>query len=254
MKRIHIFEFLDLEWFPDMFRHFMTRYLMQLHKIVGTSRSLVPILEEMISKTNKYTIYDLCSGSGGPIIDTVLQLRKTIDVHLILSDKYPPIEFNNEENIAVTYQKESRDILEMPFLEDGIYTLIASFHHFDSNKAHKILEKITQKQHPICIFELSDNSFPIWLWWIPIIPNLISTFLLTLLIRPINWKQFLFTYLIPILPFCIAWDGAVSNARTYTKSDWDILTRSLNNYDWEVRKVENKTPFKMLVVLGYPKE
>ena len=64
-----------------------------------------------------------------------------------------------------------------------------------------------------------------------------------------SWQQIIFTYLIPILPFGFAWDGAVSNARTYTLSDLDELLVGLKDdgYIWEKGIVEGKIPSMYLI-------
>ena len=51
-----------------------------------------------------------------------------------------------------------------------------------------------------------------------------------------------FTYLIPILPLFIAWDGAVSNARTYTLEDMGELIQGLSGekYSWDMEKLKGK--------------
>ena len=38
-------------------------------------------------------------------------------------------------------------------------------------------------------------------------------------VRPLSWQQLLFTYLIPIIPLCYAWDGQASIMRIYTFDD-----------------------------------
>ena len=57
-----------------------------------------------------------------------------------------------------------------------------------------------------------------------------------------------------ILPFLIAWDGAVSNARTYTIEDMAELTKDLkkDGYQWETGKIKGKGG-KKLYLLGLPK-
>jgi hypothetical protein len=58
-----------------------------------------------------------------------------------------------------------------------------------------------------------------------------------------SWQQLVFTYIIPIIQICFAWDGAVSNARTYTLSDLDKLLHGLetSTYRWEKGTIEGKT-------------
>ncbi len=48
-------------------------------------------------------------------------------------------------------------------------------------------------------------------------------------------RQLVFTYIVPIIPLCFAWDGAVSYARTYTLDDLDELLSGLRSedYRWE---------------------
>jgi hypothetical protein len=73
------------------------------------------------------------------------------------------------------------------------------------------------------------------------------------MVRPMTWQQLVFTYLIPILPMFIAWDGAVSNARTYTLEDMGELIHGLSDetYTWEKGKVKGKGGNK-LYLLGRP--
>lgn len=77
-------------------------------------------------------------------------------------------------------------------------------------------------------------------------------FFITPFVRPLNWKQILFTYLIPVIPIFFAWDGAVSNARTYTLDDLDILLEGLEteDYKWEKGRITGKA--KKLYLLGTP--
>lgn len=72
--------------------------------------------------------------------------------------------------------------------------------------------------------------------------------------RPFTWQQLLFTYLIPIIPICFAWDGAVSNARTYTLSDMELLLEGLesDDYTWEKGVIDGKS--KKLYLLGLPRK
>jgi hypothetical protein len=66
-------------------------------------------------------------------------------------------------------------------------------------------------------------------------------------------RQFVFTYVIPVLPICIAWDGAASNARTYTKGDLEEMLKDLQapDYSWEIGTVRGKnSPGPMLYLLG----
>ncbi|MDQ3100184.1 MAG: hypothetical protein M3R08_02245 [Bacteroidota bacterium] len=102
----------------------------------------------------------------------------------------------------------------------------------------KNIDQCQRKEQPICIYEISDNGFPIFLWWIAIPLNFIMALLITPFVRPLTLEQIIFTYLIPIIPFFFAWDGAVSNARTYTIEDMDILLEGIETKvsPWNTKK------------------
>ena len=75
---------------------------------------------------------------------------------------------------------------------------------------------------------------------------------ITPFVRPLTWKQVIFTYLIPIIPLCFAWDGAVSNVRTYTLEDLDILLEGLENEDYKWEKGKITTKANKIYLLGIP--
>ncbi|WP_438013878.1 hypothetical protein WMF18_23435 [Sorangium sp. So ce315] len=118
--------------------------------------------------------------------------------------------------------------------------------------ARKILESAQRSRQPICIFEISDNSSPRFLWWMALPVGFVMCFLITPLARPLIARQLVFTYLVPIIPVCFAWDGAVSNARTYTLADLDELLEGLGDerYRWEKGVMRGRA--RNLYLLGLP--
>ena len=117
-------------------------------------------------------------------------------------------------------------------------TMINSFHHMKPDMAQEILRSASKNQTPLFIYELADNKIPflIWLLFLPLglIINVFSCLILTLFVRPVQPLQLLFTYIIPIVPICFAWDGQISYTRIYTFDDIDILLRGNEspNYKW----------------------
>ena len=260
MKRFQLFELEDLSWFPSVLRDSMTRYIMILHDVLGTTEKLLPIIEEIIEKSQATIIQDSCSGSGGPMLEVFGKLNESrVDstVELQLSDLYPNAkvvaELNKNPIRGVSYQEEGVDVLEQEFAKDSIQTMICSFHHLPVEKARKVLSRAVEEQRSICIFEITENAYPVWIWWLAFLPFWLMTFVLTLKIRPLRFSQIFFTYCIQILPICVAWDGAVSNGRTYTEGDLKELTADLQqNYQWEIRQIKNRTPSNMLCLIGLP--
>ncbi|MAO64575.1 MAG: hypothetical protein CL666_06220 [Balneola sp.] len=260
MKRIHLFEIEDLAWFPGWLRSCMTRLIIVMHRLVGTEKKVAELLNRLIEQTGKSTIVDYCSGSGGPMPDVLQRLKTTYGkdhINLVLSDLYPDNNsintFNEGSELPIKYLTKPVDVTNSDLNMDGIRTMIGSFHHFKPKEARQILTNAQKAKQPILIFELSDNSTPIFLWWIAVPINFIMALCITPWAQPMTWKQLVFTYLIPIIPLCFAWDGAVSNVRTYTLDDLDELLEGHpdENYSWETGKFEGKT--NQIYVLGYPK-
>ena len=260
MKRIHLFEFEDFSWFPSWLRNLMTRYINSMHKLLDSRGQIAKILAAYFKTSNNRQIIDLCSGGGGPlpeVIEILNDQHQLEGLSLLLTDLYPNRDMaeriNASSDGSIQYQLQPMDAVKLTSEPPGLRSLICSFHHMKPEIARTILKNAYDSQQPIFIYEISDNSFPKWLWWLAFPINILSVLLLTPLVRPLSWQQIVFTYLIPILPLLIAWDGAVSNARTYTLNDLDQLLEGLDSpqYHWEKSTLEGKGGNK-LYLLGTP--
>lgn len=120
--------------------------------------------------------------------------------------------------------------------------------------ARRILQDAKEKHQAICVFEFSDNSFPLGLWWVALPLNFLMALFITPFARPVTVKQLFFTYVVPVIPFCFAWDGAVSNAPTYTLGDMATLLEGMqsDDYTWETGLISGKA--KKLYLLDLPKK
>lgn len=80
---------------------------------------------------------------------------------------------------------------------------------------------------------------------------------MTPFVKPLTWRQLVFTYLIPIIPICYAWDGQASLPRMYAANDIDELLNGLgkNNYYWEHGPAKRSNGKKLgTYIVGYPKD
>ncbi|WP_400194123.1 hypothetical protein [Hymenobacter sp. B81] len=259
MKRIHLFEFEDFAWFPHWLRTSLTRLIVVMHKFLGSSADLTQLLNRALAHSPVPAIVDLCSGSGGPMLPVfhALKAQTGLDkLQLTLTDLYPNLELaaaiNGQLNPAIRYQTQPVDATRVGTELRGVRTMICSLHHMPPAVARGILQDAQQQRQPICVYEISDNSFPIALWWVALVPNFLMALFITPLVRPLTLRQLFFTYLVPLIPLCFAWDGAVSNARTYTLGDMDMLLEGLksDDYTWETGRLTGKA--KKLYLLGLP--
>ncbi len=197
------------------------------------------------------------------MIDVVESLRSQpahSGLSLVLTDLYPNGEvverINSSRNNWMRYETTPIDAASVPNELKGLRTMICSFHHMRPKVATKILQDAVEKKQPLLAFEISDNSLPLWLGFLSIPIGFLLSLVMTLRVRPLTLKQVVFTYCVPIIPLFVAWDAAVSNARTYTKNDLrELLTQFESvNFDWEIEAVKVPgLPMAMLYILGMPR-
>lgn len=258
LKRIHLFEFEDLSWFPDWLRRALTRLVMVMHKVLKSDEQLTDLLVPLIKETKPDNIIDLCSGSGGPMPNVLKSLNNEHgfeNLNLTLTDLYPNTvvaKSINTPDSNVWYKTDPVDATHVDHSLVGLRTMISSFHHMKPASAKQILKSAFYNKQPICIFEISDNSYPRFLWWATIPVNIITCLVVTPMVRPLTWYQLVFTYLIPIIPIFFAWDGAVSNARTYTINDLNMLLEDLQSPDYKWESGTLKGRGNKLYLIGKP--
>ncbi|WPB80024.1 hypothetical protein KYC5002_12860 [Archangium violaceum] len=263
MKRMSLFEFEDFRWFPGGLRECLTLYIAAMHRVLGTERILAPLLARALEAAATDRVVDLCSGGSGPLLQTTARLEADHGLRpdVTLTDLYPNTDVAARVNAAgdaarVRYLQNPVDAGQVPDTLHGVRTMVCSFHHMPPPVARRILQDAFEKRQALCVLEISDNSQPRWLWWTAIPAGVLMVLLLTPLIRPLRLRQVLLTYVLPVLPLLIAWDGAVSNARTYTEADLRELLAGLEapDYQWEITHPRAPgAPATMLTLVGLPR-
>ena len=267
MKRIQLFEFEDYAWFPSWLRTCMTNLIMVFHKMMGVSEVLAYLIYRVVKEKNLSKIVDLGSGSSGAMPDVMKVLREIDglkDIELVMTDLYPHKDvvkrFNENVTANISYLETPVDATDMGSVPQGLKTFINSFHHMPPEKARKILVSAEENNQPILIYEMAENKIPLFIWVILLPISLfiimIMTLFMTPFVKPLTWQQLVFTYLIPIIPICYAWDGQASLPRMYAEKDVNELLEGLGEQDyyWEhgAAKKSNGKKFGTYIV-GYPK-
>ena len=70
MRRIHLFELHDLEWFPNNIREYITDFLSFFAYHVNPYKPAIKKLCEALIKSHCSKILDLCSGKGQYMLKT----------------------------------------------------------------------------------------------------------------------------------------------------------------------------------------
>ena len=82
----------------------------------------------------------------------------------------------------------------------------------------------------------------------------VFAWLLTPRMRPFRWSRLLLTYLLPVIPLVVLWDGLVSCLRTRTPEELLALTSSFPHYDWQAGYARGQgTWLASVYLIGRPK-
>jgi hypothetical protein len=240
MKRRHLVEIHDAPWCPDVVRRLATDYLHTVGAVFRAFRPAVPRLAALVRETGARRIVDLCSGGTGPAVFLGEELHATagLDVEVVLTDLFPNAaafaRAARTAHVPVRGELVPVDARQVPASLDGVRMLFDAFHHFRPEEARAILEDAFRKRVGILVVEGTERSVRGILGLALFAPLLVLV--LTPLVRPFTWWRLLFTYVIPVAPLLVLFDGVVSCLRTYTTEELREMTEGLrgNDYTWEI--------------------
>lgn len=209
-------------------------------------------LARLLSETGTASIVDLGSGASGPIHLVLGELeRQGLTPSVTLTDLYP-VQFADSDSRAtrVRTHAEPVDARAVPSSLVGIRTMFATFHHLRCEDAASVLRDAFTQRQAVAIFEGTARTLPAVALSL-LIPLLVLA--LTPKVRPLSAAQIVFTYVIPILPLLIFWDGLVSQVRTYSVDDLRRLTTDLQapDYHWTIDTLSAKgLPLSVPYLIG----
>jgi hypothetical protein len=247
---MHLFEFNDQPWLPSIFRNALTAYLNVAYRSTPFGGMFAQRVAALLTLTGSNKIVDLCSGSGGPIAIVYEQLKSNGgEPHITMTDLFPN---TGARGGPIDYWPQSVDVRNVPPQLTGMRTMFASFHHFKAKDATLILRNAFDQRCTIAVFEVTART-PVGILGAILIP--FGVLLMTPRIRPLSLFQVVFTYLIPILPVMIFWDGLISQIRTYSPDEMRAMTKGMAapDYEWEcgTMKVPG-TPLSVPYLTGMP--
>lgn len=255
MKRIHLFELEDQSWFPNPVRKGITDFLQFAANLIDLYKNMIPVIVRLLDVSKEHRIVDLGSGGGGGIEKIYCHLKEEgREEEIKLTDKYPNLEAMHslsQKFPHISYVDRPVDAREVPNELKGIRTMFVAFHHFRPEDAKKILRDAAEQKAPIGIFEATERSF--FNFFIKIFDP-IAVMLAVPFIRPFSWSRILFTYIIPLIPLSLMWDGMVSVLRTYSIREMNELTKEVktDGYRWETGRLKPKKGPSLLYLIGYP--
>ncbi|HEY9161765.1 MAG TPA: hypothetical protein VIS94_11840 [Desulfomonilia bacterium] len=240
-----------------MFTDFIS-YFESLKQIYAPVAGLI---EPVAAMSESFKIIDLCSGGGSPAV-TVMNASKpeiASRMEITLTDKYPNLaafkSISDKSDGKIKYIAEPVDALTPPEYLKGFRTIFSAFHHFDKASAAAILADTVEKRQGIGIFEYTDRSMVKFLIPFGIAVQLWLLFKFSFL-KPFDWRRLLWTFLIPVLPAMVFWDGFVSCMRTYSVKELEELIMPFSDcgYSWKTGRMESSLPFYITYLIGYPED
>jgi hypothetical protein len=246
MTRLQLFEWEDQPWLPSVIRDYLTDHLcfgLGSEETRALHRAIAEILKPAMERLGTHTIIDLCSGGGGPLLAVQRHLRTEMkcSATVTLTDLYPNIpafrraQESSNGNVRACF--ESVSAFDVPSHLAGLRTLFTAFHHFHPADARRVLQDAISKRQGIAVLEPFERSLRMaaFLGWAGIVRGLA----LTPRIGPMTPGRFALTYLLPVAPAVVAWDGVVSSLRSYTVSELRGLAASVadDHFTWDAGQV-----------------
>jgi hypothetical protein len=258
MRRRQLVELEDLSWCPRAVRDGGTDWLAFMANASNVFAAVAPKIRAAMEATGTDAVIDLCSGGGGPWLTLRRELARTGPARVILSDLYPNIAALNETRARsgdrLEFSDTPVDAANVPKELDGVRTMFNAFHHFPPDAARAILADAVAKRRAIAIFE-GTNRRAIGLIAMPLQMPLLLV--LTPFVRPFRWSRLLLTYLIPLIPLIILFDGTVSFLRLYREEDLRELVAGIpgqEGFDWDIGSTRmGSMPVSLRHLVGIPK-
>jgi hypothetical protein len=253
--RLHLIEIHEQRWCPAFLRRGLTDGLFTVWKTMFW-RNTLPHLRDLLAHSDSSGMIDLCSGSGGPMPLIAAEIsREFPDLSVVLTDLFPNRRWSSpDDRVDIGYHPEPVDAMNVPDQLVGVRTMFESFHHFRPGEATRILSDAVKAGQPIAVFEFQRREF---------LDTILSPIALVVPVAsicsfrhtPFRLSKLLFT-LIPVIPFLLLFDGAVSMLRTHSPGELADMAAAAgtDGYRWEVRQTRTRGMGRMTCLIGWPCE
>lgn len=238
MARTHLFEWEDQPWLSKDLRDIITdhlRFAFSAPRAAKMRETVADIIEAPLRRSGADRIVDVCSGGGGPLPAVLPLLCERLGpIKATLTDLYPniPAFARLADASAGALRGEPRSIsaFDVPGDLGRFQTLFTAFHHFRPDDAKRILADAAAKGRTIVVIEPFKRAD----LGIVALGGFVRGLVLTPIVGRLTLARFLWTYPIPVSPFVVAWDGAVSCLRAYSADEMAALGReAAPHYSWE---------------------
>lgn len=256
--RLHAPEIEDEPWCPAFLRDGLTDFLAAASETLGLYDAATPAVAALLQRHNATRLVDLCSGAGGPMLRMQRRLARShgLDVEAVLTDLYPnQAAFRRAEDAGggrVRGLLSPTDAACVPEHIVGVRTIFNGFHHFRPELARRIVVDAARKRQPFISIELAERRALT-------VATVAGTPLAAVLLAPFRrptLARLLCTWVVPIIPAAVLWDGLMSCLRAYSPAELQALTADLNDDGYAFRIEQVKTPLlptRLTMLIGEPR-
>jgi hypothetical protein len=176
-------------------------------------------------------------------------------VSVLLTDLHPNAEGFKRASSgfeSVHFYEHSVSATRVPPHLRGFRTVFSSFHHFSPDEALGILCDAAKENQGIAIFEGANRDLRVVLaiCFLPLVALLIAP-----TIKPFRWSRIFWTYVVPMVPFMLWFDGVMSCLRAYSKEELLQMSQKVRvrGYQWQAgTRGDGFVP--ILYLIGYPEK
>lgn len=236
----------------------MTGFIRVAMDVIRLPAVVAPLISEAMVSAQTERVIDLCSGAGGPVLGVIKRLRQEGNQNacVILTDMYPNLGAfaRAEEELpgAVFTRTQPTDASAVPSDLDGVRTIFNALHHLPPDVARAVFADAVEKRQPILTFEVVRRT-PVAI--LAAATGFISALAFVPLVKPRRVSNVVFTYLIPLIPLFVAWDGVASCLRSYSEGELEALVAPLRSRSYTFRIERRRvpwTPMTVTSVVGLP--
>lgn len=235
--RLQLVELHEQPWLPEVLRRALTEYLATAVDLMNPFEPLAQRVAALCELAETDHVVDLCAGAGGPWARLHPAVVEALGrpVRVTMTDLHPNVaaytRLAEATGGAVIGHSQPVDARAVPDRLTGVRTLFDGFHHFRPNDARAMLADAHRRRTPMLVAEVTRRSLA---GVLGMLPAPLAVLALTPRIRPRTVARLIFTYVVPIIPLLVLWDGIVSCLRTYRPGELRALAPADDDYRWEV--------------------
>jgi hypothetical protein len=239
MRRATLSEIHEQSWFPTSLRDHVTDTLQFIFDAIKIYRPVAPRLDAALRASATNRIVDLCSGAGGPwkwLLPSISN-HDSPPVRVILTDRFPNLaafrRLREKSAGAIDFSSDPVDAQAIPSQLCGFRTMFSTLHHFAPDEIVAILRGAVEQGQGIGFFEAARRR-PRTIFYACFMP--LAALVGVPFMRPFRFTRLLWTYLLPVIPFVLLFDGVLSCLRAYTPEELRALASRARaeNYTWDI--------------------